>query len=66
VVLVANKVDDLGQEPAVADLYRLGFGDPLGVSSEHGRGVAEMLEALRDRTPSPTAPPAASRPSPSR
>ncbi len=41
VVLVANKVDDLGQEPAVADLYRLGFGDPLGVSSEHGRGVAE-------------------------
>jgi GTPase len=62
VVLVANKVDDLGQEPAVADLYRLGFGDPLGVSSEHGRGVAEMLEALRDRTPSPTAPPRGKQP----
>ncbi|PYO53643.1 MAG: ribosome biogenesis GTPase Der [Candidatus Rokuibacteriota bacterium] len=62
VVLVANKVDDFGQEPAVADLYRLGFGDPLGVSSEHGRGVAEMLEALRDRTPSPTAPPRGKQP----
>jgi GTPase len=48
VVLVANKVDDRGQEPALADLYRLGFGEPLGVSAEHGRGVAEMLEALRE------------------
>ena len=54
VVLVANKVDDRGQEPAVADLYRLGFGEPLGVSAEHGRGVAEMLEGLRDRAPSPS------------
>ncbi len=55
VVLVANKVDDTGQEPALGDLYRLGLGEPLGVSAEHGRGVAEMLETLRDRSPSPTA-----------
>jgi GTPase len=54
VVLVANKVDDTAQELAVADLYRLGFGEPLGVSAEHGRGVAEMLETLRDRAPSTT------------
>ena len=51
VLLVANKVDAGGQESALADLYRLGFGDPMPVSAEHGRGVAEMLEALRDRTP---------------
>jgi len=57
VVLVANKVDDRAQEPAVADLYTLGFGDPVGVSAEHGRGVAEMLEALRDRTPAAAAAP---------
>jgi GTP-binding protein len=56
VVLVANKVDDRAQEPALAELYRLGFGDPLGVSAEHGRGVAEMLEVLRERAPSPGAP----------
>jgi GTPase len=55
VVLVANKVDDRNQEPALAELYRLGFGDPVGVSAEHGRAVAEMLEALRDRTPIPSA-----------
>jgi GTP-binding protein len=51
VLLVANKVDAGGQESALADLYRLGFGDPMPVSAEHGRNVAEMLEALRDRTP---------------
>jgi GTP-binding protein len=62
VVLVANKVDDRTQEPALAELYRLGFGDPVGVSAEHGRGVAEMLEALRDRAPAPSVPRAAARP----
>ncbi len=62
VLLVANKVDDRAQEAATADLYRLGFGDPLGVSAEHGRGVAEMLEVLRARAPAPAAPAAAKRP----
>ncbi len=51
VVLVANKVDGGGMESALAELYRLGFGDPLPVSSEHGRGVAEMLEIVRARVP---------------
>ena len=59
VVLVANKVDAAAQEAALAELYRLGFGEPLGVSAEHGRGVAEMLERVRDRAPvPPSAPPA--------
>ncbi|HEV8613949.1 MAG TPA: ribosome biogenesis GTPase Der [Methylomirabilota bacterium] len=53
VVLVANKVESDGQAPALADLYRLGFGDPVPVSAEHGRGVAEMLETLRERAPAP-------------
>jgi GTP-binding protein len=62
VVLVANKVDDVAQEAALADLYRLGFGEPLGVSSEHGRGVAEMLERLRERVPAPPTPAGGKRP----
>jgi GTP-binding protein len=56
VVLVANKVDGAGWESAVADLYRLGFGDPQPVSAEHGRGVAEMLEVVRERAPAASAP----------
>ena len=51
VLLVANKVESDAQEAALADLYRLGFGDPLPVSAEHGRGVAEMLDAVRARAP---------------
>ncbi|MGH7307448.1 MAG: ribosome biogenesis GTPase Der [Candidatus Rokuibacteriota bacterium] len=51
VVLVANKVDGAGQEPALGELYRLGLGGPIPVSAEHGRGVAEMLEAVRARAP---------------
>src|SRR4029453_3126313 len=55
-VLAANKVDAAAQESALADLYRLGCGDPLPVSAEHGRGVADLLEALRERFPKPAAP----------
>ena len=54
VMVVANKVDGPGHESAVAELYRLGFGAPLPVSAEHGRGVAEMLEAVRERLPRST------------
>src|SRR5438128_986973 len=58
VVLAANKVDGPAQEPGLADLYRLGVGDPVPVSSEHGRGVGELLEVLRARIPEvPTTPP---------
>ncbi len=55
VLLVANKVESDAQQPDLADLYRLGFGDPLPVSAEHGRGVAEMLEVVRERAPEPPA-----------
>ena len=56
VLVVANKIDAGGLDDLTAELYRLGFGDPLPVSAEHGRGVAEMLEIARERVPSPTAP----------
>jgi len=58
VVLVANKVDAGGREPELGEMHRLGFGEPLAVSAEHGRGVAEMLEVVRERAPA-AAPPAA-------
>jgi GTP-binding protein len=59
VVLVANKVDAGGGAAGLADVYRLGFGEPLTVSAEHGRGVAEMLEAVRARLAAPAVAPAA-------
>ena len=57
VVLAANKVDAPGAAGALAELWRLGFGEPVSVSAEHGRGVGELLETLRARTGA-VAPPA--------
>lgn len=51
VVLVANKVDSAAQEPGVADLYRLGMGDPIPVSSIHGRGSGELLDRIVELLP---------------
>jgi GTP-binding protein len=49
VLLVANKVEGPAQEGQLGELYELGFGEPWPVSSEHGRGVAELLGAARTR-----------------
>jgi GTP-binding protein len=51
VVLAVNKVDGAEQEAPTGDAYRLGFSPVLTISAEHGRGVAELLEACRDRVP---------------
>ncbi len=52
VLLVANKVDTATQEAALADVHALGMDPVYPVSAEHGRGVAELLEAVRARLPS--------------
>jgi GTPase len=45
VILVANKIDDMRQEPEAAALWSLGLGEPYPVSAVHGRGVADLLDA---------------------
>jgi len=49
VLLVANKVDSAAAEPQVADLWSLGLGEPLAVSSLHGRGSGDLLDAVIER-----------------
>src|SRR5918999_3795687 len=49
VLLVANKVDSAAAEPQVADLWSLGLGEPLAVSSLHGRGSGDLLDAVIGR-----------------
>ena len=51
VLLAINKIDGGGQDGVLGDAYRLGFTPVLTVSAEHGRGVAELLEACRERAP---------------
>lgn len=52
VILVANKADH-GEEKvgAVGDLYRLGFGDPVYISAEHGNGEAQLRTRILGTLP---------------
>jgi GTP-binding protein len=46
VLLVANKVDDSRHNSDVASLWSLGLGEPHPVSSLHGNGSGDLLDAL--------------------
>lgn len=46
VLLVANKVDDAGREPAAWELLSLGAGTPWPVSAIHGRGTGDLLDEV--------------------
>ena len=47
VVVVANKAEGRAAEAGILDAYRLGLGDPIAVSAEHGEGFADLFEAIR-------------------
>ena len=46
VFLAANKVDNERQEAEAAALWSLGLGEPHPISAMHGRGVADLLDAV--------------------
>jgi len=49
VVLCVNKVDRPGDPPPeIYEFYNLGLGDPYPVSSVHGLGIGEVLDAVYD------------------
>ncbi|HYI84498.1 MAG TPA: ribosome biogenesis GTPase Der, partial [Acetobacteraceae bacterium] len=51
VILVANKTEGrLGGYWAMEG-YELGLGDPVAVSAEHGDGIGELHDAVRDHLP---------------
>src|SRR3954463_15631053 len=55
--LVINKADFDDDKIQLDEAYRLGFGEPLRVSAEHGRGEAELRDAiLQELGPIETAP----------
>jgi GTP-binding protein len=51
VLLVANKAEGRVATSAILDAYSLGLGDPVGVSAEHGEGVADLMSEIADRLP---------------
>jgi GTP-binding protein len=51
VVLCANKVDGPSGEADASYLWSLGIGEPHPVSSLHGRGTGDMLDAVLEALP---------------
>ena len=51
VLLLANKIDDPGQDALALEFHRLGLGDPVPVSAHHGHGTGDLLDAVVDLLP---------------
>jgi GTP-binding protein len=70
VVLAANKAEGRAGDAGIMEAYSLGLGEPVGISAEHGEGIADLYQALlpliedgqpfedddRDEEPDPAAP----------
>ncbi|WP_068078116.1 ribosome biogenesis GTPase Der [Novosphingobium lentum] len=46
VVLIANKAEGRAGDHGLFESFKLGFGDPVGLSAEHGEGMGDLFEAL--------------------
>lgn len=53
VVLAANKLDNPDLENLRHNFHELGIGDPIAVSSTHGLGTGDLLEAIATHLPEP-------------
>jgi GTP-binding protein len=57
VIVVANKSEGKAGEAGRIEAYELGLGDPLALSAEHGEGLSELYDAMREALPEQTAAP---------
>ncbi len=52
IVLCVNKCDNIGQTPLeFYEFYNLGLGEPIAVSSVHGHGTGDLLDAVIENIP---------------
>jgi GTP-binding protein len=56
VFVVVNKIDSEKQTADIAEFHRLGFDEVFPVSSEHGRGITELLDKLAITIPADPVP----------
>lgn len=48
VILLANKCEGKLQEDSIHEAYKLGLGEPIPFSAEHGLGLLDLYEALKE------------------
>lgn len=53
VVLLANKAEGKQGATGIAEAFALGLGEPIPISAEHGEGLNDLYDALRDLMPEP-------------
>ncbi|HWW49754.1 MAG TPA: ribosome biogenesis GTPase Der [Xanthobacteraceae bacterium] len=53
IVLVANKSEGRHGDIGGMEAYALGLGDPVAISAEHGVGMSDLYDALREIMPEP-------------
>src|SRR3954466_831515 len=51
VLLLANKSEGKHGEAGAMEAYALGLGEPIQISAEHGEGLGELYDALRELVP---------------
>jgi GTP-binding protein len=54
VLLVANKCETNAAKSGQFEGYKLGLGDPIAISAEHGQGLDGLYDALREHMPAQT------------
>jgi GTP-binding protein len=47
VILVANKAEGSASRSGLLEAFRLGLGEPVAISAEHGEGIADLFDAIR-------------------
>ncbi len=55
-VLVANKAEGMQAEAGMNEGHSLGLGEPIGLSAEHGLGLADLFQALAPHLVKPVEP----------
>ena len=61
-ILIANKNEGASGAAGALEAYELGLGEPVAISAEHGEGLADLYDALREALPDHTLPIAESAP----
>ncbi|UCD54925.1 MAG: ribosome biogenesis GTPase Der [Candidatus Omnitrophota bacterium] len=51
IILVINKIDNEKRKEDILDFYRLGLGEPFGISCLHNLGIKQLLDKIVDTIP---------------
>ncbi len=49
IILVANKCESKASIAGLGESFRLGLGEPVAISAEHGEGLSELYDALAEQ-----------------